>query len=178
MSEYKGIKGFQVQTRTEDPTPYAQALADDPYAGSWSSGGARNEARGALGGSIMGTQTANVAAGGNLSGSVSANAETYNCTLKDNKNIIFDRAGHSHFKKCIGNICDNEGYGIIHVDERFLIFGNIKFQKLKQKQYFQIFIIDKELKRVEEISKDALNAPEVKNMVIEELRKIGSDYIF
>ena len=26
MSEYKGIKGFQVQTRTEDPTPYAQAL--------------------------------------------------------------------------------------------------------------------------------------------------------
>lgn len=39
-------------------------------------------------------------------------------------------------------------------------------------------IIDKELKRVEEISKDALNAPEVKNMVIEELKKIGSDYIF
>ena len=75
----------------------------------------------------------------------SANAETYNCTLKDNKNIIFDRVGHSHFKKCIENICDNEGYGIIHVDERFLIFGNIKFQKLKQKQYFQIFIIDKEL---------------------------------
>ena len=28
MSEYKGIKGFQVQTRSEDPTPYAQALAD------------------------------------------------------------------------------------------------------------------------------------------------------
>ena len=78
MSEYKGIKGFQVQTRTEDPTPYAQALADNPYAGSWAAGGTRNEARGALGGSIMGTQTANVAAGGNLSGSVSANAETYN----------------------------------------------------------------------------------------------------
>ena len=78
MSEYKGIKGFQVQTRTEDPTPYAQALADNPYGGSWAAGGTRNEARGALGGSIMGTQTANVAAGGNLSGSVSANAETYN----------------------------------------------------------------------------------------------------
>ena len=31
MSEYKGIKGFQVQTRTEDPVPYAQALADNPY---------------------------------------------------------------------------------------------------------------------------------------------------
>ena len=39
MSEYKGIKGFQVQTRTEDPVPYAQALADNPYAGSWASGG-------------------------------------------------------------------------------------------------------------------------------------------
>ena len=78
MSEYKGIKGFQVTTRTEDPTPFAQALADNPYGGSWASGGTRNEARGALGGTIMGTQTANVAAGGNLSGSVSANAETYN----------------------------------------------------------------------------------------------------
>ena len=37
MSEYKGIKGFQVQTRTEDPTPYAQALADNPYSGAWAS---------------------------------------------------------------------------------------------------------------------------------------------
>ena len=37
MSEYKGIKGFQVQTRTEDPTPYAQALADNPYGGAWAS---------------------------------------------------------------------------------------------------------------------------------------------
>ncbi len=80
MSEYKGIKGFQVQTRTTDPTPYAQALADNPYGGAWASGGTRNETRGALGGSIMGTQTANVAAGGNLSGSVSANAETYDGT--------------------------------------------------------------------------------------------------
>ena len=42
MSEYKGIKGFQVQTRTEDPTPFAQALADNPYAGVWSSGGDLN----------------------------------------------------------------------------------------------------------------------------------------
>ena len=45
MSEYKGIKGFQVQTRTEDPVPFAQALADNPYAGSWSSGGNINTAR-------------------------------------------------------------------------------------------------------------------------------------
>ena len=45
MSEYKGIKGFQVQTRTEDPVPYAQALADNPYAGAWASGGTMNTAR-------------------------------------------------------------------------------------------------------------------------------------
>ncbi len=45
MSEYKGIKGFQVQTRTEDPVPYAQALADNPYAGAWASGGNLNTAR-------------------------------------------------------------------------------------------------------------------------------------
>ena len=45
MSEYKGIKGFQVQTRTEDPVPFAQALADNPYAGVWSSGGSLNTAR-------------------------------------------------------------------------------------------------------------------------------------
>ena len=32
MAGYKEIKGFQVQTRTEDPVPYAQALADNPYA--------------------------------------------------------------------------------------------------------------------------------------------------
>ena len=46
MSEYKGIKGFQVQTRTEDPVPYAQALADNPYAGAWSSGANLNTGRG------------------------------------------------------------------------------------------------------------------------------------
>ena len=46
MSEYKGIKGFQVQTRTEDPVPYAQALADNPYAGTWASGANLNTGRG------------------------------------------------------------------------------------------------------------------------------------
>ena len=45
MSEYKGIKGFQVQTRTEDPTPFAQAIANNPYAGAWGSGGSLNTAR-------------------------------------------------------------------------------------------------------------------------------------
>ena len=63
MSEYKGIKGFQVQTRTEDPVPYAQALADNPYAGSWGAGGNLNNAR-FLFDSGLGTQTAGLVAGG------------------------------------------------------------------------------------------------------------------
>ena len=65
MSEYKGIKGFQVQTRTEDPVPYAQALADNPYAGVWSSGGAMNTARYGATVGTNGIQTAAIAAGGN-----------------------------------------------------------------------------------------------------------------
>ena len=36
----------------------------------------------------------------------SINAETYKCELKNNQNIVFDRSGHSHFKKCIDKICD------------------------------------------------------------------------
>ncbi len=55
MSEYKGIKGFQVQTRTEDPSPTEAQVGDfyynsttgqfktvndgGPPIGSWSSGG-------------------------------------------------------------------------------------------------------------------------------------------
>ena len=56
----------------------------------------------------------------------SLNAETYLCNLENNKNIIFDRTGHSHFKKCLGEICDKNIYPIIYLDEKFLIFGNIK----------------------------------------------------
>ena len=66
MSEYKGIKGFQVQTRTEDPVPYAQALADNPYAGAWGSGGTMNTARRYLGG--CGIQTAALGIAGYVGG--------------------------------------------------------------------------------------------------------------
>ena len=75
MSEYKGIKGFQVQTRTEDPVPYAQALADNPYAGVWSAGGNVNSAR-FLFDSGVGSLTAGLIAGN----SPSPNAEQYNGT--------------------------------------------------------------------------------------------------
>ena len=76
MSEYKGIKGFQVQTRTEDPVPYAQALADNPYAGTWSSGGDMNQARQAMLGG--GSRTSNIQAGGtNPSTGYPDNCEEY-----------------------------------------------------------------------------------------------------
>ena len=78
MANLKTFSGFPIQNLTTDPTPYAQALADNPYAGTWASGGVRNNASGALGGSIIGTQTSAVAAGGNISGTVQSNAETYN----------------------------------------------------------------------------------------------------
>ena len=78
MSEYKGIKGFQVQTRTEDPTPFAQALADNPYAGAWSSGGSLNTARDTLGTSTFGTTTASLSSGGlDATGQVAIN-ESWN----------------------------------------------------------------------------------------------------
>ena len=57
MAGYKEIKGFQVQTRTEDPTPFAQALEDNPYVGAWSSGGNMNTGRRLYEGGA-GTQTA------------------------------------------------------------------------------------------------------------------------
>jgi len=79
MSEYKGIKGFRVTTRTEDPAPFAQALADNPYAGSWASGGSLNTARTGVGGGAVGTQTASITAGGNTSGATAV-SEQYNGT--------------------------------------------------------------------------------------------------
>ena len=77
MSEYKGIKGFQVQTRTEDPVPYAQALADNPYAGVWGSGGSLNTTRRLIAGTGPGTAALGF---GGFSTTVVANNESYNGT--------------------------------------------------------------------------------------------------
>ena len=62
MSEYKGIKGFRVQTRTTDPTPYAEALANNPYGGAWGSGGNLNRTSRQF--ASFGTLTAGLVAGG------------------------------------------------------------------------------------------------------------------
>ena len=83
MSEYKGIKGFQVQTRSADPTPFAQALANNPYAGSWASGGNLNTARTYSGASGLGTQTDSIIFGGRKNSSPASNkdeTEKYNGT--------------------------------------------------------------------------------------------------
>ena len=75
MSEYKGIKGFQITTRTDDPTPYAQALTNNPYVGAWSSGGALNTGRNTL--MAAGTRDANLAFAGEGPPNVT-NCELYN----------------------------------------------------------------------------------------------------
>ena len=78
MSEYKGIKGFQVQTRTEDPGP-TEAQAGDFYynsstgqfktvgsgvgTGTWASGENLNTQRG-QGGGTGASLTASILAGG------------------------------------------------------------------------------------------------------------------
>jgi hypothetical protein len=71
MAEYKGIKGFKVQTVSTDPA--ASIIAT----GVWASGGDLNSARYALTG--MGTQTAGLVAAGVVPGSDgSALVEKYN----------------------------------------------------------------------------------------------------
>ena len=55
MAGYKEIKGFQVQTRSSDPVPFAQAIINNPYQGNWASGGNMNTPGSRQG---TGTQTA------------------------------------------------------------------------------------------------------------------------
>ena len=87
MAEYKEIKGFQVQTRSEDPTPYAQALADNPYAGTWASGGDLNTGRRFLNTAAGSGSDSGLIAGG-YTGSNVANVEQYNGTAWTEKNDL------------------------------------------------------------------------------------------
>ena len=90
MSEYKGIKGFQVQTRTEDPSDpivgdfyYNSSegkfknISDGISAGTWSSGGTMNTARYRMFGGF-GPHSEGLVAGGQAP--VKANCENYNGT--------------------------------------------------------------------------------------------------
>ena len=90
MSEYKGIKGFQVQTRTEDPSDpivgdfyYNSSegkfknISDGISAGTWGSGGTMNTARYRMFGGF-GPHSEGLVAGGQAP--VKANCENYNGT--------------------------------------------------------------------------------------------------
>ena len=72
---YKNIAGFNIQNLSSDPVPYAQALADNPYAGAWSSGGSLNTARNHVGGAGVSNNSA-LAFGGNQA--PRAQTENYN----------------------------------------------------------------------------------------------------
>ena len=101
MAKYKDIGGSAVQFRSgaEEytyPSPEGELFYNSSNGqfqfvglgtGAWSTGGVRNNASGALGGSIIGTQTSAVAAGGNISGTLQSNAETYNVKLLKNSSI-------------------------------------------------------------------------------------------
>ena len=79
MANLKTLSGFPIQNLTSDPVPYAQALADNPYAGVWSSGGALNTARLENFGNGVGTQTAAGVSGGYTTADVALH-EQYNGT--------------------------------------------------------------------------------------------------
>ena len=51
MANLKTFSGFPIQNLTSDPVPYAQALADNPYVRTWSSGGSLNTGRSSISGS-------------------------------------------------------------------------------------------------------------------------------
>ena len=104
----------------------------------------------------------------------SINAETYKCQHKNNQNIVFDRSGHSHFKKCIDKICDKNIYPIIHLDEKFLIFGNINRQDEMQSNYFQIFIINKE---TQSFLDTKIKLPTIKNIKNDNETQIGNCFL-
>ena len=111
MSEYKGIKGFQVQTRSEDPGP-TEAQSGDFYYNSttgqfkainaggapiatWASGGDLNQSR-AQGGQAGSTLSAGQLSGGNAysPGISYGNTEQYNGTSWTEVNDINNIRGY------------------------------------------------------------------------------------
>ena len=77
--QYQDRAGFAVQNRTTDPVPFAQAKINDPYVGSWASGGSLNDGRSSFTG--IGIQTATVAVSGQDSTtSLIDSVEEYNGT--------------------------------------------------------------------------------------------------
>jgi len=79
MANLKTFSGFPIQNLSSDPVPYAQALADNPYAGVWGSGASMNVTDKTQGrGSAGSTHSTSLAFGGGP-GSTGA-TESYNGT--------------------------------------------------------------------------------------------------
>jgi hypothetical protein len=79
--QYQDRKGFDIQNRTSDPLPYAQALINNPYVGAWGSGSNMNSARFLTGGAGAVHSAALVFGGRNPSLSPGPNSdftESYN----------------------------------------------------------------------------------------------------
>ena len=46
MANYKEIQGYNIQSKSTDPYPFAQAKTDQPWGGTWAAGNNLNTARG------------------------------------------------------------------------------------------------------------------------------------
>ena len=62
MANFQDIKGFNIQSKSSDPVPFAQEKENNPWAGAWASGGSMNTARYEIVG--LGILTAALAVGG------------------------------------------------------------------------------------------------------------------
>jgi len=79
MANYQDIKGFNIQSKSSDPVPFAQEKINNPYAGVWSSGGSLSAPKSQIAG--FGTVSAAGAAMGKLApGTLVTNYEVYNGT--------------------------------------------------------------------------------------------------
>ena len=79
MANYQSIKGFNIQSKSSDPVPFAQEKINNPWAGVWSSGGSLNVAKSQIAG--FGTiSAAGAAMGKDAPGTLLATYEVYNGT--------------------------------------------------------------------------------------------------
>ena len=93
MANLKTFSGFPIQNLTSDPVPYAQALADNPYAGVWASGANMNVTDKTQGrGSAGSTHSTSLAFGG-APGATGA-TESYNGTAWTELNDLNNARGY------------------------------------------------------------------------------------
>jgi hypothetical protein len=78
--QYQDRAGFAVQNRTTDPVPFAQEKIDNPYIGTWSSGGNLNRDVIYPGGTVGGGNNSSALAFGGYESSARAFTESYNGT--------------------------------------------------------------------------------------------------